>query len=113
MTEFVLLYRGAQRPTSPEDGQQVMQKWMEWFRGLAEQGKLIDRGQPLEMGGKVIEPASKAVIDGPFAEAKDIVGGYSLVKANDLDEATELAKGCPVLDRGGSVEVRPVMQLNL
>jgi hypothetical protein len=50
----------------------------------------------------------KIVHDGPFAEAKDIVGGYVVVEANDLTQAVELSKGCPILDVGGSVEVRPI-----
>ncbi len=53
------------------------------------------------------------VTDGPFAEAKDVIGGYSLIKARDLSEAAELAKGCPILDRGGRVEVRPVMKYDM
>jgi hypothetical protein len=52
----------------------------------------------------------KAITDGPYAEAKDLVGGFSLIEARDLDEAAELSKGCPVLERGGSVEIRPIMK---
>jgi hypothetical protein len=112
MNEFVLLYRGGERPTSPEQGQQVMQKWMAWFKNLAEKGHLVDRGQPLERSGKIVGPG-KVVSDGPFAEAKDVVGGYSMIKANDVSQAAELAKSCPILDRGGQVEVRPVMKLDM
>ena len=113
MSEFVFLYRGGNRPTSPEEGQQVMQKWMAWFKDLAAKGHVVDRGQPLERGGKLVQAGTKAVTDGPFAEAKDVIGGYTLVKAADISEAAELAKGCPVLDRGGQVEVRPVMKLGV
>lgn len=109
MSEYLLLYRGAERPTSPEQGQQVMQRWIEWFKGLAESGKLVDRGQPLEMTGKVVERGTKTVLDGPYAEAKDLVGGFSIVRADSLDEAAEIAKGCPVLVHNGFVEVRPIM----
>jgi len=52
------------------------------------------------------------VTDGPFAEAKDLVGGFSLVEATSIDQAVELSRGCPVLDTGGSVEVRPVMKID-
>jgi len=90
-----------------------MQKWMDWFKGLAAQDKLVDRGQPLEPETKVVQAGSKTVVDGPFAEAKDIVGGFSIVKAADHAEAAELAKGCPALERGGHVEVRPVMELSM
>jgi len=113
MSEFVFLYRGGERPTSPELGQQVMQKWMEWFKGLAESGHVLDRGQPLERTGKVVEGKQGIVTDGPFAETKDVVGGFSLIKADDIAQAAELAKGCPIFETGGRVEVRPVMKLDM
>ena len=93
--------------------QQVMQKWMAWFKELAEKGHVKDRGQPLEGAGKVVDGKRKTVTDGPFAEAKDVVGGYSLILAKDLNEAADLSKGCPILERDGAVEVRPVMKLNM
>lgn len=68
-------------------------------------------GQPLEPGGKVVSGRDKTITDGPFVEAKDLVGGYTLVNAKGLDEAAELTKGCPIFDRGGSVEVRPIMKM--
>jgi hypothetical protein len=113
MNEFVFLYRGGERPTSPEQGQQVLQKWMAWFKDLAALGHVVDRGQPLERTGKIVRGAGKSVIDGPFAETKDVVGGYTLISASDLAQAVELAKGCPILERGGDVEVRPVMKLDM
>src|SRR5215468_1313642 len=113
MGEFVFLYRGGQRPTSPEQGQQVLQRWMTWFKDLAAKGHVVDRGQPLERTGKIVKGTAKTVTDGPFAEAKDVVGGYTLIKANDVVQAAELAKGCPILERGGHVEVRPVMKLDM
>lgn len=113
MSEYVFLYRGGQRPSSPEDGQKVMQKWIDWMKDLACKGHMVERGQPLEQSGKIVQSGSKAVVDGPFAEAKDVVGGFTIVKARDVSEAAELAKGCPILDRGGYVEVRPVMQMDM
>jgi hypothetical protein len=53
----------------------------------------------------------KTVTDGPYAEAKDLVGGYTLVEAKDLAHAAELSMGCPIFERGGFVEVRPVMKM--
>jgi len=113
MNEFVFLYRGGEAGRSPERAQQVMQKWMAWFKELAEKGHIKDRGQPLERTGKLVNGKRKTVIDGPFAEAKDVVGGYTLILANDLDQAAELSKGCPILEVDGQVEVRPVMKLNM
>lgn len=111
MSEFLFLYRGGNRPTSPQDAQAVMQKWMTWMQELGRRGHMKEQGQPLELVGKVVSGTDKAITDGPFAEAKDVVGGYTLITAKDLAEAAELSKGCPVLERGGSVEVRPVMKL--
>ena len=113
MNEFVFLYRGGQAGRSPEQVQQVMQKWMAWFRDLAEKGHIKDRGQPLERVGKLVNGKLKTVNDGPFPEAKDVVGGYTLIVAKDLNEAAELSKGCPILEFDGQVEVRPVMKLNM
>jgi hypothetical protein len=112
MAEFVYLYRGGEpRPASPEAQQQIMQKWMTWMKDLGEKGHLIDRGQPLERSGKLVRGQGKMITDGPFAEAKDVVGGFTLIKADTVAEAAELAKGCPILERGGDVEVRPVMRM--
>ena len=113
MSEYVFLYRGAERPSSAQDTQQIMQKWMNWFQDLSNKGYLKDRGQPLELAGKVVSGRQKTVTDGPFAEAKDLVGGYTLIEAKDLAEAAELSKGCPIFERNGFVEVRPVMQLSM
>lgn len=112
MNEFVLLYRGGDRPTAPEQSQQVMQRWMAWFKNMADKGHIVDRGQPLERSGKIVS-SGKVISDGPFAEMKDVVGGYTLIKATDISQAAELATGCPLLDRGGQVEVRPVMKLDM
>ena len=113
MNEFVFLYRGGSRDGSPAEMQQVMQKWMNWFKELAEKGHVKDRGQPLERVGKLVSGKRKTVTDGPFAEAKDIVGGYTLIEARDLNQAVELSKGCPILERDGAVEVRPVMKMSM
>ena len=112
MNEYVFLYRGGDRPPSPEPMQQVVQKWSAWLKGLADQGYLADRGHPLERSGKLVN-GSKLITDGPFAEAKDVVGGFSLIKARDVSHASQLALGCPILERGGQVEVRPVMKLDV
>jgi hypothetical protein len=112
MSEFVYLYRGgAAMPGSPEQAQQQMQKWMGWLKDLTEKGHIKDPGHPLERGGKLVSGKQKAITDGPFAEAKDLIGGYTLVNARDLDHAVQLTTGCPIFDVGGAVEVRPVMKI--
>ena len=66
---------------------------------------MVDAGDALTEEGRVVN-AKKVVTDGPFVESKEIVGGYSIVKADTIDAAAELAKGCPALLTGGKVEVR-------
>ena len=113
MSEFLYLYRGGQTGRSPEKMQQTMQKWMAWMKELGEKGHLKNQGQPLERSGKLVKGQQKTVTDGPFAEAKDIVAGYTLVEARDLDQAVELSKGCPIFEFDGAVEVRPIMKMNM
>ena len=113
MTEFLYLYRGGESPTSPAEGQQVMQRWMAWMKELDEKGHLKAVGAPLEKTGKLVSGKEKIASDGPFAEAKDLIGGFTLVLAKDIDEAAELSKGCPIFLAGGGVEVRPILQMTM
>lgn len=95
---------------SPDQRQQLMQQWNTWVDGLAARGKL-KMGHPLENGGRVITGAGGSrVVDGPFAEAKEAIGGFIMVLADDLDEATEMGRGCPSLAHGMAVEVRQLAQ---
>ena len=115
MSEFVYLFRASEAERreamgTPERAQRSMQVWMAWIRDLEAKGHLKDRGQPLERDGKVVRGTKKVVTDGPYAEAKDLVLGFIVVEARDLAQAVELSTGCPMLDGGGSVEIRPVMK---
>ena len=87
-------------------------KWKVWMDTLAAQGKMLS-GEPLQGGGKVLAGRSKKITDGPFAEGKEIVGGYLVVEATGIDEAVELSKDCPIFDHDGSVEVRALQLLNM
>jgi hypothetical protein len=111
MSEFVYLYRGGRRPESPADGEKELQKWQAWLTDLAGKGHIKDRGQPLDPEGKCVRDRAGSMTDGPYAETKDIVGGYTLVEASDLSQAAALATGCPIFANGGLVEVRPVMKM--
>jgi hypothetical protein len=113
MSEFVYLYRGNRPERDPEESQQIMQKWLSWMKDLTASGNLKDPGQPLEAEGKVVKGRGRAVTDGPFAEAKDLVGGYTLIEADSLAHAAQLASGCPILEFDGSVEVRPIMKMDM
>jgi hypothetical protein len=107
MSEFTYLFRGRELSASPEQTQKTIQKWLAWFEDLKAKSHLKDPGHPLEHAGKVVSGKQKTVNDGPYAEAKDVVGGYIVVEAEDLNQAVDLSKGCPILEVGGSVEVRP------
>ena len=113
MSDFLYLYRGGMSTErTPEQMQQNMQKWSTWLQELGAKGHLREQGNPLERTGKVVTKKT-AITNGPYAEAKDLVGGYSMVQAKDLSEAAALAAGCPIFDNGGFVEVRPVMQMSM
>lgn len=113
MSEFTYLFRGRDTSASPEQMQKTMEKWVVWFKELGANGHLKDTGHPLEHTGKVVKGKQKIVNDGPYAEAKDVVGGYIVVEAKDLLHAVEISKGCPILEAGGSVEVRPIQTMNM
>lgn len=113
MKEYLYLFRGGdarEAAQSPEAMQAHMEKWMAWMKGLGEAGTLV-AGQPLQNEGKVVTQSGQVVTDGPFAEGKEIVGGYLIVKANDLDEAGKLSVECPIFEFGGSVEVREIAEM--
>jgi hypothetical protein len=113
MSEFIYFFRSSEQDRrdalgTPERAQQSMQRWLAWIRELETAGHLKHPGQPLESGGKVVRGDTKLVTDGPYVETKDMVLGFIVVEARDLDEAVALSKGCPMLAGAGSVEVRPI-----
>ena len=113
MSEFTYLFRGRNTSQSPEEMQQHLGKWLTWMKELGAKGHIREQGHPLERTGKVVQGNAKTVIDGPYAEAKDVVGGFMVIEAKDLTDAAEISKGCPILEVGGSVEVRPVQKLDM
>ncbi|HTI89416.1 MAG TPA: YciI family protein [Puia sp.] len=116
MNEFLLLFRrdfsSTDAQPSPQELQNAMKMWQNWLGGIAAQNKLVDRGNRLASEGKVIH-AGDRITDGPYAEIKEALGGYTIVRADSLEEAAELAKGCPVTLIGGNVEVRQIVPPNL
>ncbi|WP_234571211.1 YciI family protein [Rhodohalobacter sp. 614A] len=95
---------------SPEDMQKEFDVHMKWIEEL---GEHYDSGEPLEQPAKTVKGKDAVVTDGPYIESKELVTGYYLIKASSLEEATELAKGCPVLQLGGSIEVREIMETDM
>jgi hypothetical protein len=111
-SEYMLLFRGMHwdKYLSPQEIQNVMSRWITWFDRLTQEGK-AKAGQPLTEKGKTISgKKGQKVVDGPFAESKESIAGYILLQVATLDEAVKIAKECPGLDYGISVEVRLVDQ---
>jgi hypothetical protein len=113
MSEFTYLFRGRETFGSAEETQKHLQKWVAWFKDLNAKGVIKDPGHPLQSAGKVVRGKQKSIHDGPFAEAKDVVAGFTIVVARDLAHAAELAVGCPILEVGGSVEVREIQKMEM
>lgn len=110
MKDFLLVYRSNFSPvptTSPEEMQAMTKKWMDWVGSVAAQNKLVDRGNRLSAEARVVKPGH-LVTDGPYMEIKEAIAGYSIIKTETIEEAAEIAKGCPIFLVGGSVEVREI-----
>ena len=114
MPSFLFVYRSepySMDQISPEQMQESMKQWSAWIGEGFQKGWLIDAGDALMPEGRVVD-AKKVVSDGPFAESKEVVGGYSVIKADSITAAIQYAKSCPVLaDPGGSVEIRQMAGL--
>ncbi len=109
MNEFLLIFRRdyltKEIQPSPEELQAHLKKWQDWFGGIAAQDKLARPLQRWDAGGRVLKPGNK-ITDGPYAEIKESIGGLIIIKAANYEEALQIAEGCPILQLGGSMEVR-------
>jgi hypothetical protein len=106
----MLIFRGgavSRGDVSPSVLQAHVEKWYRWSDDLARHGRR-NRGTPLEKVGKAVRGPERIVTDGPYAESKDLVTGAMIIEASSLEDAVEVARGCPTYEFGGSVEVRPV-----
>jgi hypothetical protein len=111
MEKFVFLFKGGEYPIQPESEQQAhLQKWMNWSKQLVDKGIML-ASERLQYDGKRLSGKNKSITDGPFTESKEMVGGFTMIKANDMAEAMEVAKGCPIYEANGTVEVRGVIPM--
>lgn len=110
MEKFIYLFRGGLTPTNNDEWQAHMQKWGAWIQNMQQSGTYV-AGDPLAANGKQVNGTKKVITDGPFTEAKEMVGGYIIVNANDIDHAVEISKDCPIFDEDGKVEVRPIQKM--
>ncbi|MBN8587047.1 MAG: hypothetical protein J0L94_01870 [Rhodothermia bacterium] len=111
MKDFMYIFRGGEAdpaiPAAAPSAEELL-LWDQWMEPLLAEDRVIG-GEPLVPTGKVIRGQHKVVTDGPFAEGKEMVGGYFFLKAENLEEAVALTKGCPILyTEDGTVEVREI-----
>ena len=110
MEKFMFIFFGGDTSHLSPDAQQAhMQKWFDWIQKLEHEKRYVG-GEALVPGGKTVTGQKKVVTDGPFAESKEVVGGYFIVLAKNMDEAVEMAKECPDYVLDGTVEVREVVK---
>jgi hypothetical protein len=111
MTSYMLLFWAPKhllsQPRSDERARESGERWRSWEEALRRAGHSVT-GAQLEASGRCVAGPEKTLAEGPF-DGDHVMGGYFVVSASSLEEATDLAKGCPVLQNGGTVEVRPVM----
>jgi hypothetical protein len=110
MDEFLLIFRrdnSKDAQPSPEQMQASIKPWQDWLGGIAAQNKLARTPQRWDTEGRIVKH-DKTVINGPYAEIKEAIGGLLFIKADSYEEAADIAKGCPILDWGGNVEIRRV-----
>jgi hypothetical protein len=113
MEKFMFLFRGSdvyQPGGSPEAVQALKQKLIHWVVDLAEKGIHV-ASEPLEPMGRQVSGIKKIMTDGPFGEGREIIGGCTIIQARDIDEAAEIAKGCPILASNANIEIRPIQNV--
>lgn len=115
MAKFLFIYMDPvekKGPTlSPDQMQGQLQKWWDWLGKGQEDGWVIEMGDALQPEIKIVRQ-DDSILDGPHAESKEFIGGYSIIEADDMDQACARAKGCPIFEIGGTVEVRAVANLS-
>ncbi len=107
---YMLLFRNTGpeifRQLSPDQRQQLVTRWNDWFEGLVAKGQAIE-GQPLETETRIVAgPGGSRITDGPFPEAKEAIGGYVTLMVSGVEEATKIAQQHPALEHGMIIEVR-------
>ncbi|MBV9391918.1 MAG: hypothetical protein JOY96_08515 [Verrucomicrobia bacterium] len=107
-SEYILLFRntGWHKELSAEEIEPRMAQFTAWFEKLSKEGRFKHGGPLAHQGKRLISKST--VIDGPFAESKEAIAGFFVILAGSLAEAVEIAKGCPGLDFGQTVDVRAI-----
>jgi hypothetical protein len=103
MAEYILAFHGGSMPETPEEGEKVMAAWGAWMGALGD--SITNPGAPVGMSKTV---SAAGVVDNGGANP---VSGFTIVKADSMEAACEMAAGCPINDSGGSVEVAEIMPM--
>jgi hypothetical protein len=114
MKEFALIFRNEtanEEKLTPADVTALTEAWGNWVGRIAASGQLVSPGSRLGFDGRIVKPGN-AVTGGLYAEVRETARGFHIVKTNSLEDATEIAKGCPILNIGGNVEVRDIIPMN-
>lgn len=115
MKEFMMIFVGKNYEDlglSPEEMQASMGKWFAWSEKMGKQG-ILKWGHALTAGSKRVTGTNRTVTDGPFAESKEVLGGYYIVTANNMEEVVKIAEDYPDYEHGNSVEIREVMVFDI
>ena len=104
MAKYLFVYHGAKAPTNPDDIQKTMNAWGAWFGSMG--AAVIDGGNPVGQSSTV-RPDGSLVTGGGANPAS----GYSLIEASSLADAHQKAKGCPLLNAGGSIEIAQALDM--
>jgi hypothetical protein len=114
MSQFMLLLRGGNEEIqgySPQQFQDLLQKYLTWTDHLRATGKFQSSGQ-LQDSGRMLQANGQGIVEGPYTETKEGVGGFYVIEAGDYDEAMQIARGCPMLTHSGFVEVRGIVEIH-
>lgn len=104
MTKFLFVYHGGSAPTDPAGIKKVMDAWGAWFGSMG--SAVIDGGNPV--GRSMTVKSGGSMVEGGGANP---ASGYSLIEAKDIDDAHAKARGCPILQAGGTIEIAPCMDM--
>jgi len=109
MPNYVLLLRGGEyQGHSPEEMQKTLEKYMNWITRLKAEGR-HNAGAELNRTGRVLRMKENHIVDAPYTETKEAVGGFFMIEAKDYEEAVSISRGCPHLEFQGEIEVREVI----
>ena len=113
MKDYMFLFRGGLdfSKASPEQLQQAMANWKNWVEELKKEGIYNSGERLVRTDAAVVKGSTKQILDGPYTESKEIVGGYISIKAENLKKAIEISKDCPIFNYDGNVEIREVAKM--